>query len=106
MLRCSNAPEYLHKLSPVVAAMSTTSNLKKKMKRTKVVLPSQSTVKAAKAVVVEDAAKKFAVNAEMRVTKRGPKFSNEEDTALCRAYVNVSQDSTTGNNQKQDVFWT
>lgn len=62
--------------------------------------------RAAKAPVVDGAAKKFAVNAEMHMRKRGPKFSDAEDIALCRAFVDVSQARTSGNNQKQDVFWT
>lgn len=39
---------------------------------------------------------------------RGPfsRFTAEETVSLCRAFVNVSEDPITGNNQRLNTFWT
>jgi hypothetical protein len=36
---------------------------------------------------------------------RAKNFTEKEDELLCRAYVNVSTDSSVGNNQRASVFW-
>lgn len=41
----------------------------------------------------------------MSASKRGKKWSVEEDEALCTAWLNVSQDAATGTNQKIDTLY-
>jgi hypothetical protein len=46
------------------------------------------------------------VKPELQELKAATNFTDEEDLFLCRAFVNVSTDSTVGCNQKVDVFWS
>jgi hypothetical protein len=40
-----------------------------------------------------------------KAVKKMPYFSDPEDIALCKAYINVSQCNVVGANQKSDKFW-
>ncbi len=57
----------------------------------------------------EDEDKKPAATTKPAATIKGARPRNfdvaKEDLYLCQAYVNVSTDPTTGNNQKGDTFW-
>ena len=70
---------------------------------------SKNKVAAAKQRVVDDQAltecpsTPVAVKAE-KVSKRKV-FTEDEDIAICKAWVNISVDSITGANQKGDHFW-
>lgn len=36
---------------------------------------------------------------------RGKSFSADQDRAICKAFLCISQDPTTGNNQKRERYW-
>lgn len=37
---------------------------------------------------------------------RGPNFTTEEDTMICRIHLAISQDSATGTDQPERVLWS
>jgi hypothetical protein len=43
--------------------------------------------------------------AEKPLRKRGTAFSSEEDCQLCRSWLHISQDATTGTDQTRQNFW-
>jgi len=49
--------------------------------------------------------KGMTVKERKKAVKKMPYFSDPEDIALCKAYVNVSQCTVVGSNQKSDKFW-
>jgi uncharacterized protein YdeI (YjbR/CyaY-like superfamily) len=53
-------------------------------------------------VVTEVAQLKDKVNAK---SKRSANYSEEEDVALCHAWMNVSLDASVGTDQCKDKFW-
>ena len=59
--------------------------------------------KAQEAVVLEAGGKAY-VKAEPEAMKSN-RFTEEEDTFICRAFVNCTTDATIGANQKGDDFW-
>lgn len=50
-------------------------------------------------------AKKKSAKEKKKAKKSMPYYTDPEDIALCKAYINVSQDKTVGANQKSDKFW-
>ena len=75
--------------------------------KTKVALrPTKAKVRAATASIFEHSTKEIDMGVTMTEETKlhGPKFSNNEDMALCRAVVDVLHDSTNANNQIQDEF--
>ena len=82
----------------------------KKAKKTAALKGSKKAVAAAKAKVVDGQAAKRPPLAPVKVKEESlPKrrvFTEEEDIALCKAWVNCSMDPVVGADQKKDHFWT
>jgi hypothetical protein len=55
--------------------------------------------------MVAEHAPPVVVKPELQELKASTKFTEEEDFFLCKAFVNVSTDSTVGCNQKAEIFW-
>jgi len=55
-------------------------------------------------IEIRNAALEVVLGMEPSTTKK-PKFNKEYDAFLCRAYVNVTQDSTRGIGQNREDFW-
>ena len=81
--------------------LPTNNNKKQKQKSTK----SKDVVAAKRSIANEEANKALPVKVKQETVSKRRMWTDEEDLALCKAYVNITTDPCVGSKQKGDAFW-